>query len=226
MTDIQKIGFSNGKEGLAEAVQNIQGHFAFSTSFGAEDQVITHFIAEKNIDLRIFTLDTGRLFEKTYELMQRTSRKYKLYIETYFPDAEDIKKYVQKKGINGFYDSIENRKQCCHIRKVIPLNKALDGVEYWVSGLRREQSDFRNDLESVMWDEKMGLWKIYPILEWSWSDVMNYLDENNVPYNPMHKNGYPSIGCEPCTRAIQPGEDFRAGRWSWESSKKECGLHS
>lgn len=226
MTDIQKIDFSNGKEGLAEAVQNIQGHFAFSTSFGAEDQVITHFIAEKNIDLRIFTLDTGRLFEKTYELMQRTSRKYKLDIETYFPDAEDIKKYVQEKGINGFYDSIENRKQCCHIRKVIPLNKALDGVEYWVSGLRREQSDFRNDLEPVMWDEKMGLWKIYPILEWSWSDVMNYLEENNVPFNPMHKNGYPSIGCEPCTRAIQPGEDFRAGRWSWESSKKECGLHS
>lgn len=225
---IKSIDFKDGAAGLQQTyeVLNSHGNFKFSTSLGAEDQVITHFIHDRQLDIPIFTLDTGRLFEKTYELMHRTSRKYNLEIETFFPEAQDVKTYVKENGINGFYDSIENRKACCKIRKVIPLKKALEGVDFWVSGLRSEQSDFRSDLEPIMWDDNFRLWKIYPILDWSWEDVMAYLDQHNVPYNPMHKNGYPSIGCEPCTRAIQPGEDFRAGRWSWESSKKECGLHS
>lgn len=226
MENIDQISFTDGREGLKEARKQLDGKFKLSTSLGAEDQVLTHWIYQDQLDLDIFTLDTGRLFESTYEVLHKTIKKYKLKINTYLPDPEGVKDFVNENGVNGFYDSIENRKSCCHIRKVIPLQKALQGVDYWVSGLRKEQSDNRDSLKPVMWDDKFGLWKIYPLLDWTWDDVLAYLDENNVPYNRYHKKGYPSIGCAPCTRAIEPGEDFRAGRWWWEQSQKECGLHS
>lgn len=198
----------------------------FSTSFGKEDQVITHFIAANKIPIKLFTLDTGRLFEETYEVFHRTILKYKINIQTFFPDKNEVEKLISEKGPYSFYDSVENRKQCCFIRKIEPLKRALKGQEIWVTGLRREQSENRADMKMVEWDSSNQIIKVHPIFEWTEKEVDDYNDLNNVPVNALHKKGFPSIGCSPCTRAIQPGEDFRAGRWWWEASKKECGLHS
>lgn len=198
----------------------------FSTSFGAEDQVITHLLYNHFNDCSIFTLDTGRLFQETYDTFHSTTNKYKLNIEVFSPDAEDLKALYQKQGANGFYESIENRKSCCGVRKVIPLKKALKGKKIWITGLRAEQSKNRNNLSKVEYDPHFDIIKIHPIFDWSWEQTIHYLNENGVPINPLHKKGFPSIGCAPCTRAIEEGEDFRAGRWWWEQSAKECGLHS
>lgn len=197
----------------------------FSTSFGQEDQVITALIAENDLPITIFTLDTGRLFQETYDVFHKTLKKYKKQIEVYFPEAAAVENLLKQKGPNSFYESVENRKECCFIRKVAPLTKALKGNEIWITGLRAEQSENRNDLAAFEYDAHFNIIKFNPLLKWSLTDVQNYIDANNVPQNALHKKGFVSIGCAPCTRAIAEGEDIRAGRWSWESSHKECGLH-
>lgn len=212
-------------EGLASLAAQYPGKVAFSSSLGMEDQVITDTICRNGIDVRIFTLDTGRLFNETCELIERTSARYKCSIEVYYPNYEDLEPFVKEKGINCFYESVENRKACCHIRKVQPLNRALTGMKVWVTGLRGTQSDNRRDMPLLEWDDTKQLYKYNPLIRWTTDEVLQYIKENNVPYNPLHDQGYSSIGCAPCTRAIQPGEDERAGRWWWEQSQKECGLH-
>jgi len=223
---IQKIEDSS----LPEAIQLVAGLFpgkvVFSSSLGQEDQVITDAIFKNNIDVRIFTLDTGRLFNETYELLDRTTARYKKDIKIYFPESADVEEFVTTKGINSFYESVENRKSCCFIRKVKPLNRALEGAKVWITGLRAEQSENRHDMPMIEWSEEKQLYKFNPLIRWTYEDMMNYIEKFNVPYNRLHDKGFISIGCAPCTRAIEPGEDARAGRWWWESSQKECGLHS
>ncbi|MEX1191845.1 MAG: phosphoadenylyl-sulfate reductase [Brumimicrobium sp.] len=198
----------------------------FSTSFGAEDQVITYLLSEYFRSCPLFTLDTGRLFQETYDTYQSTINKYKLDISVFGPEAEDLKELYNAQGPNGFYNSIENRKSCCQVRKVIPLKKALQNKKVWITGLRAEQSQNRSELSRIEYDKHFDIIKIHPILNWSWEETMKYIKEKGIPVNPLHYKGFPSIGCAPCTRAIEDGEDFRAGRWWWESSAKECGLHA
>lgn len=197
----------------------------FSTSLGQEDQVITHLIAKNNLPVKVFTLDTGRLFQETYDLMDSTRARYKIPIHVYFPDAAKVEALTTSKGLNSFYASVENRKECCFIRKVEPLNRALSGAKVWVTGLRAEQSENRKNLAFAEWDEAHQLIKVNPLVDWTLEEVLSFIKENWVPYNALHDKGFPSIGCAPCTRAIEPGEDIRAGRWWWEQSGKECGLH-
>lgn len=199
----------------------------FSTSFGIEDQVVTHLIAEANGQIPVFTLETGRLFPETYYVWNRTLERYKLPIKAYYPQADLVEEMVSKKGPSSFYESVENRKECCFIRKIEPLKRAIKGYEVWVTGIRAEQSANREDMDFVEWDEANQIIKVHPLFHWSLADVEDYLKKHNIPYNPLHDKGFPSIGCQPCTRAIHEGEDFRAGRWWWEDkSKKECGLHA
>ncbi len=198
---------------------------AFSTALGEEDQAITHLIATQGLSIRIFTLDTGRLFPETYDLLALTQAKYKLGIQTFFPERARVEAYVNEKGINGFYNSVENRKACCHLRKVEPLTRALRGADVWVTGVRAAQSTNRQQMKKVEWDDALKMIKYNPLLDWSDDDLRTYLREHAIPVNTLHKKGFASIGCAPCTRAIVPGEDPRAGRWWWESSAKECGLH-
>jgi phosphoadenosine phosphosulfate reductase len=203
------------------------GKIIFTTSLGIEDQVITHLIFKNNFNIKIATLDTGRLFPQTYDVLSNTIIRYGKKIEVYFPDYEDIEKMVTDKGPLSFYKSIENRKECCGIRKVAPLNRALKGMECWISGIRADQSDNRHQMDWLEFDEDKNIYKFYPLFNWSFNDVTRFVKENNVPYNSLHDKGFVSIGCEPCTRAIKPGEDFRAGRWWWENDgPKECGLHT
>ena len=198
----------------------------FSTSLGYEDQVITHLIFSQNLQIPIFTLDTGRLFPETYSVLNETLKKYKKPIEVYYPDTNSVEKLVTQKGPFSFYDSTQNRKECCFIRKVEPLRRALNGKTIWITGIRAEQSENRNDLKQIEWDDNNQLIKIHPILNWTLEEVKNYIKQNQIPYNSLHDKGFVSIGCQPCTRAIKAGEDFRAGRWWWEDkTKKECGLH-
>lgn len=197
----------------------------FSTSFGQEDQVITDYIFKNDIGITVFTLDTGRLFQETYDVFHKTLKKYKKHIEVYFPEAAAVESLLQTKGPNSFYESVENRKECCFIRKVAPLRKALAGNNVWITGLRAEQSENRQNLDLFEYDDNFKIIKFNPLLKWSLQEVEDYLKENNVPQNALHKKGFVSIGCAPCTRAIMPDEDIRAGRWWWESSHKECGLH-
>ena len=214
------------EETLAFLVSEYKDKVVFSTSFGQEDQVIAAIIAKNDLPINIFTLDTGRLFQETYDVFHKTIKKYKNDIKTYFPDTVAVEDLLNKKGPNSFYESVENRKECCFIRNVAPLTKALDGNEIWITGLRAEQSENRNDLAFFEYDAHFKIIKFNPLLKWTLQEVQHYIDENNVPQNALHKQGFISIGCAPCTRAILPGEDIRAGRWWWESSHKECGLHS
>jgi phosphoadenosine phosphosulfate reductase len=203
-----------------------KGCVVFTTSFGYEDQVITDLIFRNNFKIKVITLDTGRLFSETFKVYNSTLEKYKKPISVYFPPADKVEEMVNKKGPFSFYESLENRKECCFIRKVIPLKRALKGNEIWITGLRASQSENRSDLHEFEWDEGNRIIKFNPLLEWSLDDTIEYIKDNNVPYNILHDRGFVSIGCQPCTRAIQPGEDFRAGRWWWEqNSGKECGLH-
>ncbi len=200
---------------------------AFSSSLGAEDQVITDMISKIDKSAKIFTLDTGRLFPETYDLIDRTSKRYDMPIQVYFPDAHQVEDMVKEKGINLFFESIENRKLCCHIRKIEPLKRAFKGLDVWICGLRRDQSVTRTDVQLVEWDEANGLIKLNPLVEWTEEQVWDYIKTNKVPYNRLHDQGFPSVGCQPCTRAIVEGEDLRAGRWWWENPEtKECGLHA
>ncbi|WP_421940395.1 phosphoadenylyl-sulfate reductase [Pedobacter sp.] len=199
----------------------------FSTSFGWEDQAITHLIFANNIPIKVFTLETGRLFPETYYVWNRTLEIYNKPIHAYYPNNELLQDMVNAKGPNSFYESVENRKECCYIRKIEPLKRALNGNKIWITGIRAEQSPNREDMRDLEWDEGNQLVKFHPIFDWTLDDVKNYIKENNIVYNTLHDKGFPSIGCAPCTRAVRPGEDFRAGRWWWEDqSKKECGLHA
>ena len=224
-TLIEKTKNFTIEEALAFLVSEYKNKVVFSTSFGQEDQVITAIIAKNDLKINIFTLDTGRLFQETYDVFHKTIKKYKNEIKTYFPETVAVEDLLNKKGPNSFYESVENRKECCFIRKVAPLTKALDGNEIWITGLRAEQSENRNDLAFFEYDAHFKIIKFNPLLKWTLQEVQNYIDENNVPQNALHKQGFISIGCAPCTRAILPDEDIRAGRWWWESSHKECGLH-
>jgi phosphoadenosine phosphosulfate reductase len=223
---IKKIENSSLPEAIQLIAELFPGKVVFSSSLGQEDQVITDIIFKNDLPVKIFTLDTGRLFNETYELLDRTEARYKKKIHVYFPDAKDVEEFVSAKGINSFYESVENRKGCCYIRKVKPLDRALEGATIWITGLRAEQSANRNDMKMIEWLPEKGMYKFNPLIHWSYDEMMNYINEFNVPYNRLHDKGFISIGCAPCTRAIEPGEDARAGRWWWETSQKECGLHS
>lgn len=214
------------KEILAKALQLFGSKITFASSLGAEDQVITFMLSQIDKSTSIITLDTGRVFPETYDLLHRTVNRYGIAISSYYPDTLQVEEMVNSKGINLFYESVENRKLCCHVRKIVPLRRALKGNDAWITGLRREQSVTRTDLKVVEWDSSNGLIKINPLLEWTENQVWEYIKANNIPYNKLHDQGFPSIGCQPCTRAIEKGEDLRAGRWWWElPESKECGLH-
>ncbi len=223
---LEKTAQFSIEETLAFLADQYKGKVVFSTSFGQEDQVITALIATNDLPITIFTLDTGRLFQDTYDVFHKTLKKYKKEIKVFFPEASAVEKLLEEKGPNSFYDSVENRKQCCFIRKVAPLTKALKENTIWITGLRAEQSENRNDLTLFEYDAHFDIIKFNPLLKWTLAEVQKYIDENNVPQNALHKKGFVSIGCAPCTRAISSDEDIRAGRWWWESSHKECGLHS
>jgi phosphoadenosine phosphosulfate reductase len=212
---------------LMISLESFKGRIALASSLGAEDQVLTHMIVQADPSVRIFTLDTGRMFPETYELLERTNRHYNINIEVFFPDYRQVEQMVNEKGINLFYESVENRKLCCGIRKIEPLKRAFGGLEAWICGLRREQSVTRLDVGAAEWDEANGLVKINPLVDWTHEELWNYIRSNEIPYHTLHDRGFPSIGCQPCTRAIKKGEDVRAGRWWWEEpEKKECGLHN
>jgi len=213
---------------LKQAEQEFAPDLVFACSFGAEDVVLFELIAKYAPSIRIITLDTGRLPQETYDVMDACREKYGLNIEVCFPDASDVEQMVREKGVNLFYQSIEDRKRCCEIRKIRPLKRALEGAKAWVTGLRREQAQSRSDMQPIEDDVAFGIKKFNPLIEWSETDVWNYIRSNDVPYSKLHDKFYPSIGCAPCTRAISAGEDPRAGRWWWENEDAvaECGLHA
>lgn len=213
------------EETLVFLANEYKDEVVFSTSFGQEDQVITDLIEKSGAAVKIFTLDTGRLFQETYDVFHRTQKKYKTSIKVYFPEAKAVEELLEKKGPNSFFESVENRKECCYIRKVVPLKKALAGNKMWITGLRAEQSENRSNLHLFEYDANFEILKFNPLLKWTLEEVQKYIDDHNVPQNSLHKKGFVSIGCAPCTRAIVEGEDIRAGRWYWEQSHKECGLH-
>ncbi len=230
----QKVGELNLKyknlkaeEIIKEAYQIFGARVNFASSLGEEDQVITDMIAKVAPKIEIFTLDTGRLFQETYELIAKTQKRYPIMFKIYYPDTKSVEVMVHTKGINLFYESIENRKLCCGIRKVEPLQRALKDVDAWISGIRRDQAVTRGTVETFEWDENNQKIKINPLAYWTLDQVHKYIKEHNVDVNPLHAKGFISIGCASCTRAVKPGEDIRAGRWWWESpEQKECGLHN
>ena len=212
---------------IAELCAATETPLKLASSLGAEDQVLTHMLLEHAPDARPFVLDTGRLHQQTYDLMSRMMTRYGFTYEVYAPQAEAVQELVSANGPNLFYTSVENRKRCCFVRKVEPLNRALAGAGAWMTGLRRAQSADRADTPVVDWDVGHSLMKVNPLATWSEQQVWDYLRDHRVPYNELHDQGFPSIGCEPCTRAIAEGEDPRAGRWWWENdAAKECGLHT
>jgi phosphoadenosine phosphosulfate reductase len=224
---INKIEGKNAAEILQTLSLLHNERVVFSTSLGYEDQVITHLIFSESLTIDVFTLDTGRIFPETYSVLNSTLERYKKEIKVYYPNTEKVEDLVTKKGPFSFYESIENRKECCYIRKVEPLNRALKGYTIWITGIRAEQSGNRENMPIAEWDEANKIIKVHPLLHWTFDEVKSFISKHNIPYNPLHDKGIVSIGCQPCTRAIKEGEDFRAGRWWWEdNSKKECGLHS
>jgi phosphoadenosine phosphosulfate reductase len=228
-TDKQRLEVPNKKLHLTDLMRYLSDkfrHVVFSSSLGLEDQIITHHIFTNNLPIRVFTLDTGRMFEETYQLLAATEKRYGKRIEVYLPNAAAVEQLEKEKGKFSFYASVENRKECCFIRKVEPLKRALKGADIWITGLRAEQSNNRQQLDISEWDAANQVTKVHPIIDWTWEQLLEEAERFDIPYSPLHKKGFPSIGCAPCTRALRQGEDFRAGRWWWEaSSKKECGLH-
>ena len=211
---------------IAEVRRSVEGRIAFSTSLGLDDQAILHAVAESGADIDMFTLDTGRLFPEVLETVELSEIRYGVRIRLVTPEASEVESLVARDGVFGFRNSVGNRKACCEVRKVRPLNRELKGAQGWITGVRREHSDERSDVELASWDEERGLMKLNPIADWSTQELTAYIAENNIPVNPLHARGFISIGCQPCTRAVQPGEHPRAGRWWWENEeKKECGLH-
>ena len=210
---------------IKEVRARIEGRIAFSTSLGLEDQAILHAIAKSGADVDVFTLDTGRLFPEVLETADLSEIRYRIRIRLVAPDAAEVEDLVARDGVFGFRHTVDNRKSCCEVRKVRPLNRALKGAQGWFTGLRREHSQARADVPLAAWDAERGLTKINPVADWSEEQLMSYIAENNIPVNPLHARGFVSIGCAPCTRAIEPGENPRDGRWWWENEEKECGLH-
>lgn len=229
--DIEKLNenFANAdaKQILEYFIKEYGRDAALSSSLGAEDQVLTDMILKVKEDANIFTLDTGRLHPETYDLMDATNLKYGIKLEIFFPLNEKVQELYKTQGVNGHYESIENRKNCCGIRKIEPLKRALKPLKVWITGLRATQSVTRNDMPVIEYDENFEVIKVNPLINWSEDDVWNYIKQNNVPYNKLHDQGYPSIGCAPCTRPVEKGQDIRSGRWWWENPEhKECGLHA
>lgn len=228
MTDI-KPALAAKIEAVIEVLKEIERDYSpaiMASSFGAEDMVLMDLICKHAPGIEVFTLDTGRLPKETYELMQTVKNHYDKDVQVFFPDATEIENFVTSNGPNAFYDSVELRKRCCGIRKVAPLKRALTGKKAWLTGMRRSQSVTRSELPVSEWDDDHGLQKFSPLTDWSNGNVWAYIRAFEVPYNKLHDEGYASIGCAPCTRAITMGEDIRAGRWWWEDPEsKECGLH-
>jgi phosphoadenosine phosphosulfate reductase len=217
---------NSAEEIVRWAAAEFGSEIAFASSFGAEDVALIDIVAKVAPQIRMFTLDTGRLHDETYEVMERVRERYGLTVQSYFPDREAVERLEREKGFYSFRESIEARKECCGIRKVEPLRRALSGLRAWMTGLRASQAVTRTDMHAFEWDEGNGLAKVNPLIDWSDEQTWDYVRANDVPYNRLHDQGFPSIGCAPCTRAIQPGEDIRAGRWWWENPEnKECGLH-
>jgi len=213
---------------LNELCEMYPNKIVFTTSFNIEDQVITHFIATHHYPIDIITLDTGRLFQETYTTWSETEKRYSIKIIPYFPDYKDVEKLILNQGVNGFYESIENRKDCCFVRKIKPLKRALENKKVWITGLRSEHSEYRKNFHLFEWDDTFQIIKFNPLIHWTKEEVINCIHKNNIPYNALFDKGYVSIGCAPCTRPIKEGDQWRAGRWWWENSdegKKECGLH-
>jgi len=215
------------EEVLTYFLKEYKGEIALASSLGLEDQVLTDMICGIDPQTRIFTLDTGRLFPETYSLIERTNLTYGIRMEVYFPDYRKVEEMVAEHGVNLFYESIGKRRLCCHIRKLEPLKRAFAGLKVWICGLRHGQSVTRTGNRLVEWDNAHGLMKLNPLIDWTEEDVLTYIRRHGVPYNKLHDQGYPSIGCQPCTRAVAPGENIRAGRWWWEDPEhRECGLHN
>jgi len=222
----EMIGELDMTAALRILAENHKDKIVFSTSFGLEDQVISHLIFSNHIPIKVFTLETGRLFPETYSVWNRTLEIYKEKIEAFFPQMDSVEQLLRDKGPFSFYESIENRKECCGIRKVEPLRRALQGNQVWITGIRKEQSMNRAGMQNLEWDELHQVIKYHPLFDWNAEEVKKYITENNIPYNALHDKGFPSIGCQPCTRSVKQGEDERSGRWWWENnSKQECGLH-
>jgi phosphoadenosine phosphosulfate reductase len=229
--DVKRLEVEFEKKNAEEVIrwgwQTFKGELALANSLGAEDVVLTDMVVKINPQIRIFTLDTGRLPQESYEVWERLEEKYKIHIEPYFPEAKDVEEMVKEYGPNLFYKSTELRRLCCQARKVKPLHRALSGILCWVCGLRREQAATRTGIKKIEIDKiHNGILKLNPLADWTEKQVWDYIKVNQVPYNRLHDKGYPSIGCAPCTRSVKPGEDIRAGRWWWERpEQKECGLH-
>ena len=222
----QELAGLSAPEILARVAHAFPGKAVFSTSFGLEDQIITHLIFTHGLPIQVFTLDTGRNFQETYSTWNETLLKYERPIATYFPQQARVENLLQAQGPNSFYNSVEARQECCGIRKVEPLARALAGQQAWLTGIRAEQSANRQQMHAAEWDASHQLVKVHPLFDWSWEQVWDFVHEHRIPFNPLHQQGFVSIGCAPCTRAVAAGEDFRAGRWWWEDqSAKECGLH-
>jgi len=216
------------QEVLKWAIDTLHPKLALASSFGAEDVVVIDMMMKINPKSRIFTLDTGRLNQETYDVMDEIRNKYNTNIEVMFPDSNEVEQMVRVNGMNLFYQSMGNRKLCCGIRKVHPLKKMLSTLDGWITGLRADQTEVRSTAQKIEFDPQHDdIIKLNPIIDWTWDQTLDYIKKNGVPYNKLHDKGYPSIGCEPCTRAIKPGEPLRAGRWWWETDpQKECGLHA
>ncbi|QKF72250.1 phosphoadenosine phosphosulfate reductase [Aliarcobacter faecis] len=226
VNDIKEKILSLNTSDLIKYILENHKNVALSSSLSAEDQVLTDMILKVNRNSRVFTLDTGRLHSETYKVMDETNLKYGVKLDIFFPKFDSVENLYKTQGVNGHFESIQNRKNCCNIRKIEPLKRALKGVDIWITGLRASQSITREDMPIIEWDENFKVIKLNPLINWSESQVWEYIKANKVPYNKLHDKGYPSIGCEPCTRAIKEGEDIRAGRWWWEDPEhKECGLH-
>ena len=222
------LRFANAKpeEVLRHYLSAFGRRIALSSSLSIEDQTLADMMLKIDHEARIFTLDTGRLFPETYSLIDDTNEHYGIKMEVFCPQTESLQQFVREQGINPFYESIEKRHACCQVRKLEPLSRAFQGLDAWVCGLRRSQSVTRGDMRMIEWDSNHGLLKINPLINWSESDVWDYIKANKVPYNELHDKGFPSIGCEPCTRAVRHIDDIRAGRWWWEKPEhRECGLH-
>lgn len=224
---LDRIEGHSAEEVLAFAHERFGDRIAFASSFGAEDVVVIDLIARHAPGLRIFTLDTGRLHEETYDVMERIRRRYGLRIESFFPERQTVETLERDKGYYSFRESLDNRKECCRIRKVEPLGRALKTLDAWITGLRREQAVTRTSVSKLQLDESNpGLWKLNPLADWTQEQVWSHIRDHDVPFNALHDRDFPSIGCSPCTRAVLPGQDVRAGRWWWETpEQKECGLH-
>ena len=229
LTEILKQAVIKKREQVLGLLKDAAEKFpsiTFANSFGAEDMVLTDIIMREKLSIEIFSLDTGRLPAETYTLMAEVERTYNSKLKVYFPQHEVVENYVQTKGINAFYESIDLRKACCHMRKVEPLKRALNGKQAWITGMRAEQASTRANLPVQEFDEGNQLEKFNPLSDWTEQEVWAYISLHEVPYNKLHDSFYPSIGCAPCTRSVAMGEDVRAGRWWWEDpTNKECGLH-